>query len=146
MQVSHMKKSSTLYVFKEVLIQFLEKENLRDINYISNSDIKLLDSYNQTEHPLKYDDILDAFNDNLKKDPDKSLVSMYDRIYTYGEGAFIAERLARELIDIGVESQDNVAFLIERSELYMFCVLGIMSIGGSMFLWMMPILMNVSDI
>ena len=31
---------------------------------------------------------------------------------------------------LGVEAQDNVAFMVERSELYMFCVLGILSYGG----------------
>ena len=31
---------------------------------------------------------------------------------------------------MGVESGENVAFLVERSELYMFCVLGIMSTGA----------------
>ena len=36
-------------VFKEVLIQSLEKDELLDINYISSSDIELLDSYNQTD-------------------------------------------------------------------------------------------------
>ena len=58
------------------------------------------------------------------------LVSMYDRIYSYGEGAFIADRIAKSLIDLGVESGDCVGFLVPRSELYVFSVLGIMSMGG----------------
>ena len=52
-----------VYVFKEVLVQLLDKQNLSDINYISNGDIELLDSYNRTEHDLAYVDVLDAFND-----------------------------------------------------------------------------------
>ena len=79
---------------------------------------------------MVYCDVLDAFNDNLSRCPDSALVSMYDRFYSYGEGAFIADRLARRLVDLGVSSQDLVAFFVERSELYMFCVLGVLSVGG----------------
>ena len=77
-----------------------------------------------------YDDILDAFNDNLAKYPDNKLVSMNDKVYSYAEGAFIADKIAKSLINLGVESQDCVGFLVPRSELYMFSVLGILSMGG----------------
>ena len=117
-------------VFKEVLIQFLDKKTLSDIDYVSDDDIKLLDSYNKTEHDLTYMDLLDAFNDNLSKYPENKLISMGDRVYNYGECAFIANKIASKLIDLGVESQDCVAFLTERSEYYMFAVLAIMSMGG----------------
>ena len=117
-------------VFKEVLLQFLDKENLRDIDYTSDEDIKLLDTYNQTEHDLAYEDILDAFNDNLSKYPNKDFVSMDDRHYTYGEGAYIANKISENLADLGISSQDRVGFLVPRSEYYMFAALGIMSIGG----------------
>ena len=117
-------------VFRDVLVQFLDKEELCDIDYISNDDVLLLDSYNDTEYDLDYVDILEAFNDNLSRNPDNMLVSYEDRSYTYGEGAFIADKLASSLRALGVEVQDKVAFLVERSELYMFCVLGILSCGG----------------
>ena len=73
-----------------------------------------MDSYNQTEYDLKYEDILDAFNDHLSKHPESELVKFsehsdggivkfsehsdgelvkYDDIsLSYGEGAFIAEK------------------------------------------------------
>ncbi len=133
--VSHLDKFSQhtaeqfVKAFKEILIQILEKENLSDIDYISNEDIELLDKYNQTEYPLKYNDILDSFNDNLLKCPENKLVSFNDVSYTYGEGAYIADAISKKLLDSGVKAQDCVSFLVPRSELYMFCVLGIMSIG-----------------
>ena len=37
-------------VFREVLLQFLDKEKLSDINYICEDDVKLLNSYNNTGH------------------------------------------------------------------------------------------------
>ena len=68
--------------------------------------------------------LLDVLN------PDNILVSYEERSYTYGEGAFIADKIASSLKDLGVEVQDNVGFLVDRSELYMFCVLGILSCGA----------------
>ena len=117
-------------VFKEVLIKFLDKETLSDIDYTCSSDLTLLDTFNDTEHDLIYDDVLDAYNVNLSRYPDNMLVSYEDRSYTYGEGAYIAEKVAQRLVDLGVNPHDNIAFLVGRSELYMFCVLGILSCGG----------------
>ena len=104
--------------------------DLSQINYTSDSDIKILNTYNQTEAPLVYDDVLDAFNDNLSKYPNNKLVSSRDISYSYGESAFIVDKIAKSLKNMGAESQNNIAFLVERSELYMFCVLGIMSCGA----------------
>lgn len=70
-------------------------------------------------------DILDAFNDNLSKYPDNPLVHYKDNSYTYSESAFIADRIAKSLKEMGVKKQDHVAFLVERSELYVFNILGI---------------------
>ena len=117
-------------VFKEILVQLLDKETMSDIDYISNDDVELLDSFNDTGHDLDYADVLDAFNDNLSKYPGNTLVSCGDCSYTYAEGAFIADKIASCLRGLGVVEQDKVAFLVERSELYMFCVLGILSCGG----------------
>uniref|UniRef100_UPI00388EE4B4 amino acid adenylation domain-containing protein n=1 Tax=Methanobrevibacter sp. TaxID=66852 RepID=UPI00388EE4B4 len=116
--------------YKLILQDMLSVEKLSDINYITAEDIVLLDSYNGTEHSLGYDDILDAFNDNLSDNPDKCLVKYNDLSYTYGEGAFIADKINNSLNDIGVDIGDKVAFLVERSELYMFSVLGILSAGA----------------
>ena len=116
-------------VYKEVLIQILDKKELCDIDYIAADDVELLNHYNQTEQSLEYVDILDAFNDNLSQNPDKPLVSMNNNRFSYAEGAFIADKIAKGLIDLKVKAQDCVAFLVERSELYMLSILGIMSVG-----------------
>ena len=119
-----------LNVFKEILIQISDKENLSDIDYISEEDLNLLDSYNQTEHPLEYEDIMDAFNDNLAKYPSNKLVSFKDKAYTYADVAFIVDKIANELSELGVKQNDAVAFLTERSEWYLFDALAILSLGA----------------
>ena len=118
------------YAFKEILTQILDKNDLKEIDYVSPEDLKLLDEYNETECELDYEDILDAFNDNLSRYPDNNLVSFNDVSYTYSQGAFIADKISKQLADLGVEPQDNVAFLTERCEHYMFSILGILSAGA----------------
>ena len=116
--------------YNMILNQLLSEDRLSDINYVGSSDLDLLDAFNDTGHDLDYVDVLDAFNDNLSRCPDNMLVSYEDCSYTYAEGAFIADKIASCLKSRGIEEQDKVAFLVERSELYMFCVLGILSYGG----------------
>ncbi|MBO7695980.1 MAG: AMP-binding protein, partial [Methanobrevibacter sp.] len=119
-----------LKAFEDILMGMLDNIDLSDISYISSEDKDILNHLNQTEHELPYDDILDAFNDNLAKYPQNNLVSYNNVVYSYEEGAFIADKIANSLKDIGVKKQDNVAFLLPRSELYMLSVLGILSMGG----------------
>ena len=108
----------------------LKHKGLSEINYISNEDLEKLNEYNDTEHPLSHKDVLDAFNDNLSRYPENNFVSTENRVYTYEEGAFISHKIAEKLIELGVKSQDCVAYLTERSEYYMFSTLAIMSIGA----------------
>ena len=89
-----------------------------------------MDTFNQTEHELKYDDILDAFNDNLLKYPDGKIVSVNDESYTFSQAAYIAFEIAKSLKNAGVNSNDCVSFVCERSQYYIFNVLAILSIGA----------------
>uniref|UniRef100_UPI00388D0776 D-alanine--poly(phosphoribitol) ligase subunit DltA n=1 Tax=Methanobrevibacter sp. TaxID=66852 RepID=UPI00388D0776 len=116
--------------FKSIFQELLNKKQLCEINYISNNDLAVLDKINLTEHDLNYNDILEAFNDKLSKNPDNKLVSYKNNSYTYSEGAFIADKIAKSLKNLDVELGDNVSFLVERSELYLLSVLGILSAGA----------------
>jgi len=136
LKVSYSKKYSTEFIskfvesFTMISKEMINAECLSEINYINQNDLKLLDTYNKTEHELEYDDILCAFNENLKKDLDKELAVFNNKTYTFGEGAYIADIIAKKLIEFGVKSQDCIAFLVERSEWYLLSILGILSIGG----------------
>lgn len=115
--------------FKMILHDMLNVSQLSDINYVKDSDLRILDSYNKTEYKLNYEDILDAFNYNLSKNPNNKLVSYKNTSYTYAEGAFIANKIYNSLKSLGVKKQENIAFLVERSELYVFAILGILARG-----------------
>ena len=116
--------------YKLILQEMIYKDKLEELDYISEFDLEILDDINKTQHDLDYNDVMDAFNDNLSKYPKNNLVSMHDRAYSYGEGAYIAHEIAKELLNLGVKPQNRVAFLTERSEHYMFAILGILSIGA----------------
>ncbi len=116
--------------YQMILQDILSVDNLSDINYSRPSDLELLDTYNDTSHDLVNVDVLDAFNDILLRYPDNMLVSYKDCSYTYTAGAFIANKIALTLKSMGVKEQDKVAFLVERSELYIFSVLGVLSCGA----------------
>ena len=83
--------------YKLILSQLISVDELSEIDYTSDSDLNLLDSINDNERDLVYDDVLDAFNDVLSKYPDNNLVSYNDVSYSYGEGAFIASKVANAL-------------------------------------------------
>ncbi|MBO4531945.1 MAG: amino acid adenylation domain-containing protein, partial [Paludibacteraceae bacterium] len=116
--------------YKMILSQLISVETLSDINYVSQSDLELLDSINQTEHPLRYDDILDAFNDNLETCENNLLVGYEDTDYTHGQGAFIINEVANKLLDFDVEKQDFVGLFVERSEWFLLAPMGVLSVGG----------------
>ena len=117
--------------YELILNGMLNANKLGDINYTLASDLDIINQYNSTETKLNYNDILDAFNDCLIKNQNNNLVSFKDTNYTYAERAFIADKIAKKLVDLGIKLQDNVSFLVDRSELYMFCVLGILSAGAT---------------
>ena len=119
-----------VYAFKDILTQLLERVNMGDIDYISFEDLELLDSYNDTEFDFEYDDVLDAFNDNLKKYKHNVLVGYKDKSFTFGESAFIANEIAGHLEDMGIARQDFVALFVERSEWFLLSCLGVLAMGG----------------
>ena len=113
-----------------ILNEIMNVKELSDINFTVESDLILLDSYNHNEDSLMYGDVLDAFNENLSRYPNNKLVSYKDVSYSYGESAFIADKIARKLTELGVKSNSNIGFLVPRSELYMLSVLSILSVGA----------------
>ncbi|WP_295616213.1 D-alanine--poly(phosphoribitol) ligase subunit DltA [uncultured Methanobrevibacter sp.] len=123
---------SFIDAFSRIALEILDVDLLADINYVCEKDLEFLDSFNQTEKDMDYADILDAFNDNLSKNPDNALVSFKDSSYSYAEGAFIASQISNNLNDLGIESGECVSFLLSRSEWYLFSILGILA-SGSIF-------------
>ena len=107
----------------------LNVSKLEEINYIGNEDITLLDSYNQTEHDLKYDCVLDAFNRQLDENPDNILTLSDYASYTYSQIAFIVNSLNSLLKQHEVRANDIVTVFVDRSHWTLITALSCLSQG-----------------
>ena len=116
--------------FANILNEIIEKESLSDINYTIEEDINLMNKINDTDAEITYNNILPAFNDSLSKYLDCKLVEYEDVSYTYGEGAFIIDKIAKSLVDNNVSHGDFVAIFVERSHWYLLAALGVLSVGA----------------
>ena len=110
--------------YKKVLNQFLDKTYLADIDCSSN--ITLFNKMNDNEHPLRYNDLLDAFNDNLSKYPDKKLVFGDGIEYSYCESAYLINQIKTLLSDCDIS--DNIVIMVDRNHWVLLAALGVLSI------------------
>ena len=112
-----------------ILCEMLNVNELEEINYIDNDDLNLLDSFNQTEHDLKYDCILDAFNTQLIENPDNVLTLSDDASYTYSQIASIVNDLNSLLKQFNVSSKDTVTVFVDRNHWTIITALSCLSQG-----------------
>ncbi|MCQ2787250.1 MAG: condensation domain-containing protein, partial [Bacilli bacterium] len=135
LQVTSSKKYSPsttkkiLFIYERILNEILTKDNLSDIDYTLNEDLKAIDKINHTEAKLKYHDILEAFNTSLKKYPNNTLVSYLDTKYTYAEGAKWINNLTNKLNNVPKKS--NIAILTHRSHFYLLTALSVLNHGSA---------------
>ena len=126
---------------KELIAQFLEsyeavvegmltKEKLSDIEIATPSQVRMLDSFNQTD--CDYDDtqtIVSLFAKQAKATPNNIAVVYKDRQYTYAEVDDISNRIAGYITAKGLQAEDVVSVLIPRSEWMAIASLGILKAG-----------------
>ena len=116
--------------YEATLEAFLRQANLCDIDITTASQIKLLDSFNQTDRP--YDNtqtIVSLFRRQAKATPDKTAVVFKDRQYTYSQLDDISDRIASYIASKGLGPEDVVAILIGRSEWMVIASLGVLKAG-----------------
>ncbi|MCQ2088403.1 MAG: condensation domain-containing protein, partial [Bacilli bacterium] len=118
-----------LKTYQKILEGLLTKDNLKDINYTLSEDIKVINKINATETTLKYHDILEAFNNSLKKYPNNTLVNYLDTKYTYSEGAKWINNLTSKLNNVPQGS--NIAILTHRSHYYLLTALSVLNHGSA---------------
>ncbi len=107
--------------------------NLNDFELLNEKQVKVLDSFNHVEmdqiEPEKT--ILDKFDYWLEKQPDKELVVFNDKHYTYKEVDLVSNRIANELVKLGVKAEDKVSILISKSEYIVIASLGVIKSCGA---------------
>ena len=125
--------SHLVELYDQILSEFLTKERLDDINLISAKEMKLLDSFNQTD--TSYLDInntvLDDFRRMVKEYPNNLAVVFKDNKYTYQETDLITNKIANKLISLGATKEKVVSVLIKKSEYVVLASLGVLKSGAA---------------
>ena len=122
--------SQYLESYEAVVEGFLSQEYLRDINITTDSQIEVLDSFNQTD--VDYDDtqtIVSLFRQQAKATPQNIAVVYQDKRFTYAEVDEISDRIAGYVASKGLGAEDVVSVLIPRCEWMPIASLGVMKAG-----------------
>ena len=116
--------------YEAVVRGFLTEEYLRNINIATDSQIEVLDSFNQTD--VDYDDtqtIVSLFRQQVKATPENVAVVYKDHHYTYAEVDAISDRMAGYIASKGLGVEDVVSVLIPRCEWMAIASLGVLKAG-----------------
>ena len=91
---------------------------LSEVELLDEKQLKVLDGFNHVDMSQIEPDktVLDKFDYWLERQPDKDLVIFKDNRYTYKEVDLMSNRIANELVRLGVKAEDKVSILISKSE------------------------------
>ena len=122
--------SQFLESYEAVVEGLLSKEYLNEISIATDSQVELLDSFNQTD--VDYDDtqtIVSLFRRQAKATPNETAVVFKDKRYTYQEVDEISDRIAGYIASKGLGVEDVVSVLIPRCEWMPLASLGVLKAG-----------------
>ena len=113
----------------DIILQKLVKSPLKlgEIDLLDDKQLAILDGFNHVDMSQVESDktVLDKFDYWLEKQPDKELVVFKENRYTYKEADLISNRIANELVRLGVKAEDKVSILISKSEYIVMASLGV---------------------
>ena len=117
--------------FETVMGQMLNlNKKLKEIQIVSNDQLKLLDTFNDTES--EYDDtqtIVSLFEEQVKLHPDKVAVVFKDKKLSYKELDEKSNLIANQVVFKGLGQEDVVSVLIPRCEWMTIASLGVLKAG-----------------
>ena len=122
--------SQYLESYEAVVTGFLSQEYLRDISIATDSQIGILDSFNQTD--VAYDNtqtIVSLFCRQAQKTPENIAVVYKDKQFTYAQVDEMSNRIAGYIAAKGLGREDVVSVLIPRCEWMAIASLGILKAG-----------------
>ena len=102
-----------------------------DVDALSEKDKKLLSAYNRTEKKYdKNETVVDRFEKQAKKTPERTAVSYYGRTLSYRELNEKASSIAAFLQEKGVKKGDCVALYLRRSPEMIAAIFGVLKAGA----------------
>lgn len=129
-------KEETIRSFADTMLkiveQFLEKSKLCEVELINDNQLASLDRFNETEVPFEDDKtVVDLFEEQCKKTPDKISVVYKEKKFTYSEVDEITDRIAGFVHSKGIGKEDVVSILIPRCEYMPIASLGVIKSGAA---------------
>ncbi len=119
-------------MFVQVLQGMLTCRTLQEITLVSESDLRLLESFHG--EPLYYDTsktVVDLFREQVKRAPERTAVIYKDRTYTYAQLDDLTDRLAAHIAGLGIGREQAVSVLIPRCEYMAAASLGVLKAGAA---------------
>ena len=122
--------------FKEILISVLSdpKANV-DALELENAagNQELLRSWNDTgrDYPLDFLNLVSAFEASVDRNPDAQALRLDGQSLRYAELDRAANKVANYLLDNGLELEDRVVLVMERSFELLAAIYGVLKAGGA---------------
>lgn len=98
---------------------------------MDDKKLKKLDEFNNNEKKYKYISMVDAFDNKVKKFPDKIALVYDDKKFTYKEVDNLSNKIANYLLEKGISKGDIVSILSPRSEYMVIATLGVIKTGAA---------------
>lgn len=129
--------NNVLDVFECTINGFAEKENINEINLLTQSADNRLSEINNTDREFLNVPANRLFEEYAEMNPNKTAVIAQDGQLTFGELNSMANRMAHWLVDNGVKKDTVVGFMLERTSLISVVELAVLKSGGA-FLGLLP--------
>lgn len=115
-----------------LLSGFVRNEVISDISITSSAQLRILDSFNDTDRPFdESQTVVSLFKSQVAANPDKEAVVYKDRRYSYRQVDEISDRIAAYIISKGIKKEETVSILIPRCEWMAIASLGVLKAGCS---------------
>lgn len=105
--------------------------SISKISVLSKEHRLAIDSFNDTYEPNEIRVLHRMFEEQVRKNGDKTALIARDGNYTYSKLNADANRIANALIEKGLKVEDRVAFMLPRDGRLIATMLGILKAGGA---------------
>lgn len=123
--------------FDMAVIEFSEKDRLKDVSLLSYDAKAKLADFNDTKAEYRQEPVHHIFEKEAKAHPERMAVSAEGKELSYDRLNRLANRVAHSLIAEGVKANDIIAFMVDRTVEIDIAQLGILKAGGA-FLGILP--------
>lgn len=121
-----------LDTYEEVLGAFLTARQLSNVNLLSETAQKVLQSFNETAFPVRRDQsVVGLFREQAARTPDHLAVVYQAEKLTYRALDALTDRLGKYIKAQGIGREDAVGILINRSTYMVIAALGALKAGAA---------------